>query len=89
MEPLEPNEQRLSTQLATQLSNSQNPKELSHAEVALLAFTISQSQKGRHRSAEENWFEAERILKEQRFQALAGEPSDPKNAKGKSTSGKK
>ena len=63
--------------------------ELTHAEVALLAFTISQSQKGRHRSSEENWLEAERILKEQRFQALAHEPSDSKSTKGKSTSGKK
>ena len=46
------------------MTNPQNHLEPSHAEVALMAFTISKSQKGRHRTAEDNWLEAERIIKE-------------------------
>ena len=70
------------------MTNPQNHLEPTHAEVALLAFTISQSQKGRHRPAEENWLEAERVLKEQRLSALTRAKTELKNAKGKSVPGK-
>jgi hypothetical protein len=82
---MEPKEQIISTQM----HNPQNHLEPSHAEVALLAYTISQSQKGRHRSTEDNWFEAERVIKEQRYAALTQQPPEPKNTKAKSTSAKK
>ena len=52
-----------------------------HAEIALLAFTISQSQQGRHRSPEENWLEAERILKSKRQEALPKLQADPSAVK--------
>ena len=71
------------------MTHPQNNLEPTHHEIVLLAYTISQSQKGHHRSAEENWFEAERILKEQRLQALTREKSELKNNKGKQPSGKK
>jgi len=71
------------------MTNPQNHLEPSHAEVALMAFTISQSQKGRHRTAEDNWLEAERIIKEQRLLALTQEKSELKYTKSKQASGKK
>jgi hypothetical protein len=71
------------------MTNPQNHIEPTHAEVALLAYTISQSQKGRHRSPEDNWLEAERIIKEQRLSALTREKSENKIAKAKSAPGKK
>ncbi len=71
------------------MTNPQNHLEPTHSEVALLAYTISRSQKGKHRTAEENWFEAERTIKEQRLQALTQEKSELKSYKSKQTAGKK
>ena len=80
---MEPDEQLISAQL----NSSENQVAPSHAEIALLAYTISQSQKGKHRSAEQNWLEAERIIKEKRFAALS--QSEAKDLPAKSNSGKK
>jgi len=71
------------------MTNPQNHLEPSHAEIALLAYTISQSQKGRHRSAEDNWLEAERIIKEQRLSALTLDKKETRSIKAKPATGKK
>lgn len=73
----------------TSMNESQLQNNPSHAEIALLAYTISQSQKGRHRGSEENWLEAERILKEQRLAALGRSAADPKASKTKLPPSKK
>lgn len=50
-------------------SQKQSIPELSHDEIAVLAFDISQSLEGQRRSAFDNWLEAERILKKRKLEA--------------------
>ena len=75
---------------------SNHPSQPTHDEIALLAYKLSEGD-GRNRSPDENWLEAERILKSQKRQAAPApkaaavieqpistqEPPKPKAKKGK------
>ena len=61
--------------------NTVEKSEPTHGEIAVLAYNISQSNEGRVRTAEENWYEAERILRSQKLVSPALEKKQSTRAK--------